>query len=301
MRSALDDAAATAAALAGVQMHGTGTPLGDPIEIGALRGVVKARCSAVIFCHHQERMGSVKACDNRTSPQRWCIVQRYPRMPRRHAGCFRRRDAAGPCGWQPSSRAWATRRPAPACWARCRPSGASRAGQRTRCSTCAQSMRTWPASSAPRALQHRHALRARPAPHRRAARRTATASASAPSLSRHDSLLEPGTAAAILTAFSGCQTDLHADAVFGPRCLVKLASHAHRSATFPEQPVRQTSSWLQRLLFTEWPCADDRAQMHTRCSRPEALNRIRSLRMRPCGSIGGSGTRQLPTPCCAPC
>jgi len=42
VRCALDDAFATAADLAGVQMHGTGTPLGDPIEIGALCGVVKA-------------------------------------------------------------------------------------------------------------------------------------------------------------------------------------------------------------------------------------------------------------------
>jgi len=45
VRSALADALAAAAELAGVQMHGTGTPLGDPIEIGALCGVIKARYS----------------------------------------------------------------------------------------------------------------------------------------------------------------------------------------------------------------------------------------------------------------
>ena len=45
VRSALSDASAAAGELAGVQLHGTGTPLGDPIEIGALCRVVKA-CDA---------------------------------------------------------------------------------------------------------------------------------------------------------------------------------------------------------------------------------------------------------------
>ena len=39
VRAALADAGATPAQLAGVQLHGTGTPLGDPIEMGAISAV----------------------------------------------------------------------------------------------------------------------------------------------------------------------------------------------------------------------------------------------------------------------
>ena len=40
--SCLQEANLDAAAMALVAVHGTGTPLGDPIEVGALGGVLKA-------------------------------------------------------------------------------------------------------------------------------------------------------------------------------------------------------------------------------------------------------------------
>ena len=39
VRAALQDAGAAGAQLAAVQLHGTGTPLGDPIEMGAISAV----------------------------------------------------------------------------------------------------------------------------------------------------------------------------------------------------------------------------------------------------------------------
>jgi len=41
--------------------------------------------------------------------------------------------------------------------------------------------------------------------------------------------------------------------------------------------------------------------MHTRCLRRETQIRVGSLRTRPCGSIGGSGTRLSRIPSCVPC
>lgn len=41
MRAALSIGNVAPAQLGGLQMHGTGTPLGDPIEIGAASAVVK--------------------------------------------------------------------------------------------------------------------------------------------------------------------------------------------------------------------------------------------------------------------
>ena len=43
LRAALDTAGAGAAAVAAVSLHGTGTPLGDPIEVGAAVAVLQVR------------------------------------------------------------------------------------------------------------------------------------------------------------------------------------------------------------------------------------------------------------------
>ena len=42
IRTALEDAALLPAAVRGLEMHGTGTPLGDPIEVGAAAEVMAA-------------------------------------------------------------------------------------------------------------------------------------------------------------------------------------------------------------------------------------------------------------------
>ena len=51
MRAAMESAAAAATELVGVQLHGTGTSLGDPIEVGALSGVMKVSASTRIRQH----------------------------------------------------------------------------------------------------------------------------------------------------------------------------------------------------------------------------------------------------------
>ena len=50
---ALDFAQASAAEVGYVAIHGTGTPLGDPIEVGALSGALSNQ-------HHHLHLGSVK-------------------------------------------------------------------------------------------------------------------------------------------------------------------------------------------------------------------------------------------------
>ena len=45
LRAALADAELAPAALHGLEMHGTGTALGDPIEMGAATAVLQARFS----------------------------------------------------------------------------------------------------------------------------------------------------------------------------------------------------------------------------------------------------------------
>ena len=50
--------------LAFVAVHGTGTPLGDPIEVGGLGGALKSQSTTSI--EHRPVMGSVKACFGHT-------------------------------------------------------------------------------------------------------------------------------------------------------------------------------------------------------------------------------------------
>ncbi len=57
VRRALDDAAISPAAVDYVETHGTGTPLGDPVEINALKSVLSDGRGPGDFC----RLGSVKA------------------------------------------------------------------------------------------------------------------------------------------------------------------------------------------------------------------------------------------------
>lgn len=49
VRAALLDAGATPAQLTGVQLHGTGTPLGDPIEMGAISAVASGAHASLLL------------------------------------------------------------------------------------------------------------------------------------------------------------------------------------------------------------------------------------------------------------
>ena len=65
IREALQAAHMAGPDLAFVAVHGTGTPLGDPIEVGGLGGALKGRDGAVRE-QHRPVMGSVKACFGHT-------------------------------------------------------------------------------------------------------------------------------------------------------------------------------------------------------------------------------------------
>ena len=63
---ALEDAQLAAASVACLEMHGTGTPLGDPIEVGALAAVFgggQARPEQAPLC-----LGAVKSALGHTEP-----------------------------------------------------------------------------------------------------------------------------------------------------------------------------------------------------------------------------------------
>ena len=84
VRAALERAAATPAELAGMQLHGTGTPLGDPIEVGALCDVVKVsactrnqRASAVKICLRGGLHVDVACCDTAVTWRRVCSARRH--------------------------------------------------------------------------------------------------------------------------------------------------------------------------------------------------------------------------------
>lgn len=63
IRAALSIGNVAPAQLGGLQMHGTGTPLGDPIEIGAASAVVKVCLLQLVPTHYQTNSdGSLCHC-----------------------------------------------------------------------------------------------------------------------------------------------------------------------------------------------------------------------------------------------
>ena len=64
IRDALQAASLAGPDMAFVAVHGTGTPLGDPIEVGGLGGALKGH--GAVQEQHRPVMGSVKACFGHT-------------------------------------------------------------------------------------------------------------------------------------------------------------------------------------------------------------------------------------------
>lgn len=63
IRTALEDAALLPAAVCGLEMHGTGTPLGDPIEIGAAAEVLATARPGVKSCKKTDQI-SCRCCSH---------------------------------------------------------------------------------------------------------------------------------------------------------------------------------------------------------------------------------------------
>lgn len=67
IRAALEAAGTIARQVSGNDMHGTGTPLGDPIEVGAIAAVLQVSllllCAALLMAGQMETQGSEPAYD----------------------------------------------------------------------------------------------------------------------------------------------------------------------------------------------------------------------------------------------
>merc|ERR1719247_2453871 len=62
IRNSMEEAGMTAQEICVAECHGTGTALGDPIEVGALRGVMEPRTGPIAETSAKSNIGHLEAC-----------------------------------------------------------------------------------------------------------------------------------------------------------------------------------------------------------------------------------------------
>lgn len=74
IRSSLKEAEIRPQQLPLVECHGTGTALGDPIEVGALRGVMSSRDTPLFFTSAKSNIGHLECCAGLTGLLKCCLM-----------------------------------------------------------------------------------------------------------------------------------------------------------------------------------------------------------------------------------
>ena len=92
-RAAMKTANATQMDVAAVSVHGTGTPLGDPIEMGALgQGLKRAarNASSVLLLSNKACFGHTEGAAGLSGAMEFVVVKCIPILVCEHSGCSRR-------------------------------------------------------------------------------------------------------------------------------------------------------------------------------------------------------------------